>query len=65
MVVHPECMRKAQEELDRVVGSDRLPEYSDRASLPYIEGILQETLRFVFLIFFIHAGLYPLAGSLL
>ncbi|KAH9977451.1 cytochrome P450 [Russula compacta] len=45
MVLHPECMRKAQEELDTVIGLDRLPEYSDRASLPYIEGILQETLR--------------------
>ncbi|KAE9390849.1 cytochrome P450, partial [Gymnopus androsaceus JB14] len=45
MVLNPDCMRKAQEELDRVVGLDRLPEYSDRTLMPYIEGIVQETLR--------------------
>ncbi|KAG5635364.1 hypothetical protein H0H81_011539 [Sphagnurus paluster] len=36
---------RAQEELDRVLGEGRLPEFSDRASLQYLECILQETLR--------------------
>ncbi|KAJ6570546.1 cytochrome P450 [Mycena vulgaris] len=45
MVLHPECMTKAQEEIDGIVGPSRLPEYSDRPSLPYLEGVLQETLR--------------------
>ncbi|KAF9025565.1 cytochrome P450 [Hymenopellis radicata] len=45
MVAHPEIQRKAQEEIDRVVGRERLPQLSDRPSLPYIEAILRETLR--------------------
>jgi cytochrome P450 len=34
----------AQEELDRVVG-DRLPTYADQDSLPYINAIVKESLR--------------------
>ncbi|KAL5639705.1 hypothetical protein ACGC1H_006332 [Rhizoctonia solani] len=45
MVLYPEVFRKAQEEIDRVVGSERLPLISDRADLPYIECVLLETLR--------------------
>ncbi|KAG6809525.1 hypothetical protein H0H92_015921 [Tricholoma furcatifolium] len=45
MVLHPECQRRAQHEIDSVVGTGRLPEFSDRGSLPYVEGILQETYR--------------------
>ncbi|KAI0659815.1 CyP450 monooxygenase [Cubamyces menziesii] len=45
MVLNPEVQALAQEELDRVVGCDRLPEHSDRPSLPYIEAILKETYR--------------------
>ncbi|GLB44301.1 putative cytochrome p450 [Lyophyllum shimeji] len=45
MVLYPQCQIKAQEELDAVVGPGRLPEFSDRASLPYLESILHETLR--------------------
>ncbi|KAJ7713995.1 cytochrome P450 [Mycena metata] len=45
MVLHPECQKRAQEELDAVVGAARLPHFGDRGSLPYIECILQETLR--------------------
>ncbi|EUC61305.1 cytochrome P450 family protein [Rhizoctonia solani AG-3 Rhs1AP] len=45
MVLYPEVFRKAQEEIDRVVGSERLPLVSDRVDLPYIECVLSETLR--------------------
>ncbi|KAL4062902.1 cytochrome P450 [Scleroderma citrinum] len=45
MVLHPHVQTKAQEEIDRVVGNDRLPEFTDRQNLPYIEAILLETLR--------------------
>ncbi|KAF9002124.1 cytochrome P450 [Cyathus striatus] len=45
MVLFPEYQRKAQQEIDRVVGTNRLPELSDRKSLPYVEAILQEVLR--------------------
>ncbi|KAI6155467.1 cytochrome P450 [Pisolithus tinctorius] len=36
---------KAQEEIDRVVGDARLPEFKDREHLPYVEALLIETLR--------------------
>jgi len=45
MVLYPEVMRKAQEELDRVVGQDRLPGFSDKPTLPYICAVVQEVLR--------------------
>ncbi|KAG6887642.1 hypothetical protein C0995_013798 [Termitomyces sp. Mi166 len=35
MTLHPEVMRKAQQEIDAVVGPDRLPNFGDRPSLPY------------------------------
>lgn len=41
----PEVQRKAQEELDRVIGGDRLPVSKDRDSLPYIEAVMKETHR--------------------
>jgi len=46
MARYPEIQRKAQAEVDKVVGTDRLPEMSDRDSLPYINRIIRETLRF-------------------
>ncbi|KAG5339437.1 hypothetical protein C0989_004224 [Termitomyces sp. Mn162] len=45
MVLYPGCQAKAQEEIDAVVGSDRLPDFHDRKSLPYLECLVQETLR--------------------
>ena len=36
---------KAQAELDAVIGSDRLPGFSDRESLPYINAFALELLR--------------------
>ncbi|KAL0064462.1 hypothetical protein AAF712_008626 [Marasmius tenuissimus] len=47
MVLHPECQVKAREEIDRVVGSERLPDFGDRSSLLYVEAIMQEVLRHV------------------
>ncbi|KAG5638673.1 hypothetical protein H0H81_011053 [Sphagnurus paluster] len=45
VILHPECQVKAQAELDAVVGPERLPEFGDRHSLPYLECLLHETLR--------------------
>ncbi len=45
MLLNPEIQRKAQAEIDAVVGSDRLPTFADRKDLPYLENVLQETLR--------------------
>ena len=43
--LHPHVVKKAQEELDRVVGKERLPGFSDRDNLPYISALLKELLR--------------------
>lgn len=41
----PECIRKAQAQLDEVVGMDRLPSVADEDQLPYIVAFINETLR--------------------
>ncbi|KAI1080356.1 cytochrome P450 [Whalleya microplaca] len=46
MLVNPEVQLKAQEEIDRVVGSGRLPNFEDRENLPYIDAVTKEALRF-------------------
>ena len=45
MTMYPEIQRKAQEELDSVVGTDRLPDFSDEPSLPYTSAVMKEVLR--------------------
>ena len=45
MALHPEVQRKAQDELDQIVGKGRLPDYTDLDSLPYIQALLKELLR--------------------
>ena len=45
MALYPEVQTKAQGYLDSVLGASRLPEFSDRPALPYIEAIMLETLR--------------------
>lgn len=45
MTVGPEIQKRAQAEIESVVGSDRLPEYSDRHRLPVTEAIYREILR--------------------
>lgn len=41
----PDIMRKAAEELDRVIGRERWAEEKDAQHLPYIEAIIKETMR--------------------
>ncbi|PPR04236.1 hypothetical protein CVT24_013340, partial [Panaeolus cyanescens] len=43
--LHPEVQKKARDEIDRVVGTDRLPDYNDRESLPYVEALVKELYR--------------------
>lgn len=45
MANYPEIQKQAQAYVDEVTGKARLPEFGDRNSLPYIEAILLETLR--------------------
>jgi cytochrome P450 len=45
MTLYPEVQRKAQAELDQIVGNSRLPDFSDEATLPYVQAVLKEVLR--------------------
>jgi len=45
MITWPEVQRRAQAELDAVVGRDRLPTFADAPHLPYLGAIVKEVLR--------------------
>jgi cytochrome P450 len=45
MTRYPSAQAKAQEELDRVVGRDRLPDFNDSPNLPYLNALVREVLR--------------------
>ena len=47
MSLFPEIQRKAQAELDIVVGPDRLPDFGDRESLVYLDAVIKEALRWM------------------
>jgi hypothetical protein len=42
IVMFPEAQRKAQQELDRVVGPNRTPVIEDLENLPYVRAVLDE-----------------------
>ncbi|KAL5521414.1 hypothetical protein ACEPAG_9340 [Sanghuangporus baumii] len=46
MVFNQDIQKRAQNEIDSLIGVDRLPLPKDRANLPYIDCILKEVLRF-------------------
>lgn len=45
MVMFPDVQKKAQAEIDRVTGGSRMPDFSDRASMVYLEAAYREVLR--------------------
>uniref|UniRef100_A0A0W0FD55 Cytochrome P450 n=1 Tax=Moniliophthora roreri TaxID=221103 RepID=A0A0W0FD55_MONRR len=45
MAVNPGVQRRAQEEIDQIIGRHRFPEFEDRPLMPYIEAIYREVLR--------------------
>ena len=47
MVLFPEVQKRAQEELDRIIGPNRLPTMEDEPQLQYIRGCLKESLRWM------------------
>ena len=47
MTLYPDVQKKAQDEIDAVIGNDRLPDFDDRNKLPYIEAIIAELLRWL------------------
>ena len=46
MVVNPAIQARAQAQIDSVIGPGRLPEFEDLGSLPYIQAIMMEVLRY-------------------
>lgn len=45
LINNPAVHQKAQEEIDKVVGSNRLVQESDGPNLPYIQAVIKETFR--------------------
>jgi cytochrome P450 len=47
MALYPEVQKKAQAEIDAVVGPNHLPDFHDRPSrsLPYVNAVLKELSR--------------------
>ena len=45
MVLFPEVKKKAQAEVDSIVGSQRLPTFADKEEMPYVFAVMNETLR--------------------
>jgi len=44
-MIYPETQRKAQAEIDRVIGNDRFPTLVDMSNLPYTEALVKEVFR--------------------
>src|SRR6267154_4836834 len=45
MILCPHVQEKAHSLIESVVGTGRLPTFQDRPSLPYVDAILRECLR--------------------
>ncbi|XP_072039153.1 cytochrome P450 2D26-like [Amphiura filiformis] len=50
MLKYPDVQKRVHEEIDSVVGRDRLPKLSDKLSLPYTEAVIHEIQRFACII---------------
>ncbi|KAF9468283.1 cytochrome P450 [Collybia nuda] len=46
LIAFPDAQRKAHEEIDRVIGHDRSPVFTDLADMPYIQAVIKEVHRF-------------------
>ncbi|KAL7928621.1 cytochrome P450 [Trichoderma chlorosporum] len=46
LALNPKAQEKAQEELDRVVGTSRLPTWEDSPNLPYVRAFIKECHRY-------------------
>ncbi|TFY64163.1 hypothetical protein EVJ58_g2809 [Rhodofomes roseus] len=45
MLNHPQVLQKAREEMDAVVGTERMPDWDDEERLPYFVACIKETMR--------------------
>lgn len=46
MIQHPDVVKKAQSQIDEIVGMEHLPTLGDRPNLPYVECIVKEVIRY-------------------
>lgn len=46
LIRHPHVLKNAQEEVDKVVGRDALPDWSNEPDMPYIRALVKEVHRF-------------------
>lgn len=51
MIAHPDLQRRVQDELDAVIGRDRLPRLSDRLNLPFTMATILEIQRHASILF--------------
>jgi cytochrome P450 len=45
MMLSPDIQKRAQAELDSVIGRARLPTFEDRPRLPFVDAVCREVLR--------------------
>ncbi|KAK7462214.1 hypothetical protein VKT23_007819 [Stygiomarasmius scandens] len=45
IVQNPQILKKGQKAVDNAIGTDRLPDFSDQGSIPYVDALMKEALR--------------------
>ena len=45
MRLHPDIQSRARRELEAVLGTHRLPTFEDFGSVPYIDALIKEVIR--------------------
>ncbi len=45
MVLYPDAQKRAQEEIDSILGHGHFPHFGDADALPYLKAVLNEVLR--------------------
>ena len=45
MAMYPDVQKKAQEEISKVVGPNRLPDFEDLDNIPYVKAVAMEVIR--------------------